>query len=233
MQLALLQNKFAPITKEIGFLECDLKPIAEAYHSWMAEILLPLEMRIEAKSIEGSFETALQNLLPLTVPTPCRFAFVPTKSNWTAYFDNSRRGTDSSGAMHVLSKRLNCRSIRAVHVLNTTPKNPSLEAKGHFGATIFEVFENGKAIRTLYAANDGGKWKFGQSGNVFSFEETNNYEAKKISERFTGEMLNNYLQHFGINFFEEDFYTSGKPAVLFSRHGKLPPNLKEFELENP
>jgi hypothetical protein len=226
----LLQNKFNPITKEVGFLECDIETTAAAYHSWTTEFLHPFKMRNEANDIKGNLETVLHNLLPRTTPTPCRFAFVPTKSNWTAYFDNSRLGTDSSGVIHVLTEKLNCRGIRAVYVLNTLPRKPSRETQGSFGAVIFEVYQNGKAVRTLYAANDGGKWKFGQSGAAFPFEEIQIYSAKKISERFTGKMLDDYLQSFGIMAFDENFYTlENRAAILFHRRGQLPANLKEVE----
>jgi hypothetical protein len=227
----LLQNKFDPITKEIGFLECDIDLVAAAYHSWTTEVLHPLEMSVEANSISGNLGTVLHHLIPRTTPTPCRFVFVPTKSNWTAYFDNSRLGTDSSGVINVLTEKLNCRGIRAVHVLNTLPRKPLKETRGRFGATIFEVYANGKAVRILYAANDGGKWKFGQSGAPFPFEETQNYNAKKISEKFTGVMLDNYLQQLGIKAFEDNFYTlENRSSVLFNRRGQLPPNLKEVFL---
>jgi hypothetical protein len=70
-----------------------------------------------------------------------------------------------------------------------------------------------------------------QSGDPFPFEETQNYNAKKISERFTGEMLDDYLQHLGIKAFEDNFYTlENRSSVLFNRRGQLPSNLKEISL---
>jgi len=227
----LLNDKFAPITKEIGFLECDLKSVATAYHLWMTEALRPYEMRIELDNIEGDLEIVLRNLLPLTTPIPCRFAFVPTQGAWTAYFDNGAQGTDSTGIVSVLSKKLNCSGLRVVFVSDTMLSRPSAETKGRFGATILEAYgSDGNSTRSIFAANDGGKWQFGQMGAAFPFEEMTKYDSKKIKDRFTGEMLESYLKNFGIAAFDEKFYAPkhSKPAILARKCGKLPQNLKEI-----
>ena len=136
----LFDNKFAPITKEIGFLECDVKSVCTAYELWETEILRPHEMRVELENVEGNFESILRKLLPLTTPIRTRLAFVPTQSAWTAYFDNGPRGTDATGIISVLAKKLNCRGIRTVFVQNTMPSRPSRETRGRYGATILEVY---------------------------------------------------------------------------------------------
>lgn len=231
----LLNNRLDPITKEIGFFECDLKSVVAAYGLWMTEVLRPYGMRIELENIEGNLETVLRNLLPLTIPIPCRFAFVPTQSAWTAYFDNSIHGTDSAGPVHVLAKKLNCRSVRAVLVPNTMPSRPARESKGRFGATMLELYgPDGKEIRVIYAANDGGKWRFGEHGSPFAFEEVEKYRAKRIRDRFTGEMLSNYLRNLGITAaFDETFYApqSAPPSILVKKKGELSLKLKEVSLK--
>jgi len=232
----LLDDRLAPITKEIGFFECDVKSVAAAYDLWITEVLRPLEMWIELNNIEDSLEVVLRKLLPLTIPTPRRFVFVPTQSAWTAYFDNSVHGTDSAGVVHVLAKKLNCRTIRAVHVQNTLPTRPSRESKGHFGATMFQLYgPDGKGIRSIYAANDGGTWKFGESGTPFAFEELEKYNSRRIRDRFTGEMLSSYLNNLGITeAFDETFYApkSGPPSILVETKGELPMNFREIPLNN-
>ena len=231
----LLNDKLAPITKEIGFFEYDVKSIAAAYDLWITEVLRPLEMWIELNNIEGSLEVVLRKLLPLTIPTPRRRVFVPTQSPWTAYFDNGAHGTDSAGVVHVLAKKLNCRTIRAVHVQNTMPSQPTRESKGHFGATMLELYgPDGKAIRTIYAANDGGTWRFGERGTPFAFEEVEKYNSKRIRDKFTKEMLSNYLKNLGITgAFDETFYAPNyaAPSILVETKGELPLNFKEVSLE--
>jgi hypothetical protein len=189
-------------------------------------------MRIELENVEGNLETVLRKLLPLTIPIRTRFAFVPTQSAWTAYFDNGKQGTDAAGLVKVLAEKLNCRGIRTVLTPNTMPSKPSRETLGRYGATMLEVYgPDRKPIRIIYAANDGGKWVFGESGASFAFEEVERYKAKKIRDRFTGEMLDNYLKHLGIAAFDENFYApSNTGSILARKHGKLPDNLQEVPL---
>jgi hypothetical protein len=228
----LFDDKYAPITSEIGFLECDLKLVCTAYELWETEILRPHEMQIELKNVEGNLESILQKLSPLTVPIPTRLAFVPTQSVWTAYFDNGPRGTDAAGLVKVLAEKLNCRGIRTVFAPNTMPSRPTGQPLERYGATILEVYgSDRKPIRIIYAANDGGKWVFGESGIPFPYEEVDRYKAKKIRDRFTGEMLDNYLNHLGISAFDEQFYApSNSSSILARKLGNLPSNLKEVPL---
>ena len=228
----LLDDKFAPITKGIGFIECDVKSVCEAYDLWMTEILHPHEMRIEMENVKGNLESVLRKLPPLTMPILTRFAFVPTQSAWTAYFDNGKLGTDAAGVVKVLADKLNCRGIRTVLTPNTMPSKPSRETLGRYGATMLEVYgPDRKPIRIIYAANDGGKWVFGESGVPFPFEEVERYKARIIRDRFTGEMLDNYLKHLGIVAFDETFYApSNTGSILARKHGKLPDNLQEVPL---
>jgi hypothetical protein len=228
----LFNNEFAPITKEIGYLECDLPFVCSAYESWETSILGPLGMNVELENVKVDFKSILRRLFPLTSPIRTRLAFVPTKSSWTAYFDNGPLGTDASGIISVLARKLNCRGVRAVFVPNTMPNNPTKETRGRYGATTLEVYGPGQTpIRTIYAVNDGGKWRFAANGTAFPFEETDSYNAKKISERFTGEMLNRYLKNLGIDAFSETFYAPlDAVTVIASKRGNLPPALKEIPL---
>lgn len=230
----LFDDKFAPITSEIGFLECDIKSVCAAYESWETEILRQFEMRIELESVEGNLESVIRKLFPLTTPIRTRLAFIPTQSAWTAYFDNGPQGTDAAGLVNVLAQKLNCRGIRAVLVPNTMPSKPSKEAHGRYGATMLEVYgSDRKPIRIIYAANDGGKWVFGESGVPFPFEEMAKYNEKKIRDKFTGEMLCGYLKNLGISAFDETFYApSNTGSTLVKKLGKLPDNLREVSSLN-
>jgi hypothetical protein len=85
--------------------------------------------------------------------------------------------------------------------------------------------------RSIYAANDGGRSKFGANGKPFDFEQLERYKAKQIRDRFTPEMLDEYLRHFGIRFFSPDFYNVPQPAYLIAKEGPCAVGLKEFSLE--
>jgi hypothetical protein len=152
---------------------------------------------------------------------PRRFAFVATHSRWTAFFSNGFLGTDAAGAMSVLAGRLGCKGMRVVSVDQTLPSKPARTDEGDYGSVQWEVYgKDGKTLRTIFSANDGGKWKFGESGVAFPFEEAEAYSLKSIRARFTEEMLSRYLKHFDAEPFCDKWYTN--TAMIVHRSG-VPP----------
>lgn len=88
------------------------------------------------------------------------------------------------------------------------------------------------AIRVIYAMNDGGPWEFGQFGEPLPFEDVERYQARRVRDRFTMEMLRDYLQELGIRAFDEDFYLPPEHnrAVLLKRTDLRLPNMKKYTL---
>ncbi len=230
----LLDDRFAPITSEIGFLETDSRSVAEAYLEWVQPIHAKRNVRHLRSEVNGSFAANLQSLLPLTSVERLRFLFLPTKSDWTAYFDNGWRGTDVYSAVSYLCQKLGCRGIRAVASDDINGSKGKLQ----YGATIFELYSPTtegctfiNTRRSIYAANDGGKWKFGADGEPQSFENLEQYQAKQIKSRFTREMLDSYLKSFGIEFFDPQFYEGEAPGQLVAKIGATANGLRSYSLE--
>ena len=87
------------------------------------------------------------------------------------------------------------------------------------------------SLRALSASNDGGRWVFDESGEPFAFEKPEHYKARRVRDRFTFELLKEYLGHLGLSPFQEDFYLpGGAPAWLVERKGPVLPFQKEFTL---
>lgn len=97
---------------------------------------------------------------------------------------------------------------------------------------ILEIEQAGNAKRHIYAANDGGSWKFGVSSEPMAFENVKQYEATKIRERFVPEILGEYLSNFGIHLFSSEFYETVLPAQLILKEGFVPKGSKEYFLED-
>ena len=57
-------------------------------------------------------------------------------------------------------------------------------------------------------------------GRPYAFEDVSHYSARRIKERFTGDVLIDYLNRLGVRPFEESFYVVSKesPAFLIHRH---------------
>jgi hypothetical protein len=231
MKGLLLDDRWAPVTSNMGFLETEAEHAARAFAAWQGGLLAHRGIAVEVRPVSGPLERALSALLPLTDTEVQRYIFMPTRSAWTAYVDNSWRGTDAASAMGYMSRTLGCRGMRVAAVPNTLSKG-----KGRYGIVALEVYgprqtEWRNILRTIYAANDGGRWVFGQSGQPFPFEQLEQYQARRVRDRFTFDMLEEYLHHLGLSPFEEDFYLpNGAPAWLVERKGPVLPNQKEYTL---
>jgi hypothetical protein len=196
--------------------------------AWENEVLARYGLSVSAQPLTGSLDDAVQRLFPLTLPVRTRFLFLSTESSWTAFLDNGIHGTDASGAMRVLGQRLHCQAMRVTCTRDTMPRPVTRTSKGSFGAVIWELYaENGDTRRSIFSANDGGTWKFGQSGEPFEFEQLTQYKRKRIRERFTEGLLEEYLRHFGIRLFSPEFYMprSHQENFLVTKTGALPSNL--------
>jgi hypothetical protein len=229
----LYDDKLAPMTSELGFLECDLDTVVTHYSEWTKE----LGKKRERTEVVGSLAELLGLLPPLGKSDEWRVLFTPTRGDWVAYFDNGWQGSQASARIGYLHSRLQCRGIRAVCVPHTL-RGRGRDARGRYGATMFEVFSPSADNilgyeRVICAMNDGGPWVFETHGNPYEFEDVEQYKARRVRDRFTPEMLREYLLQFGVDAFNEDFYvaTPEKPAVLFERTYPRYPDVEECTLE--
>jgi hypothetical protein len=229
MQGLLLNDRWAPVTSEMGFLEADAEHAARAFAAWQGGLLAPRGISVEVHPVAGPLEQALSTLLPLTSPEPRRHLFMPTRTAWTAYVENARWGTDAMSAMRYMTRTLGCRSLRVVAVPHTFREN-----KGRYGAMALAMYGPHQVhnyVRAVSALNDGGRWVFDQSGEPFPFEKLEQYQERRVRDRFTFDMLKEYLRHLGLSPFEEDFYLpQGAPAWLVEKTGPVAPTHKEYTL---
>jgi hypothetical protein len=184
------------------------------------------------RSVEEPLSTALSLLGPLTTLRR-RELLLSTKSPWTAYFDNSARGGDPFGTASQLALAMKCRSL-AVRCVPQTLKSERRDAVGTYGAVTFELFapEQREWLnyeRAIGVGNDGGRWLFRDEGKPLPFERTERYKARKIRDRFTPELLEEYCAALGIRLFDEHFY--GPHGVLVTVHDPLPNGHKAISLD--
>lgn len=150
-------------------------------------------VRLIRRELTSELPLKIETLLPLTSVEARRFLFVPTRSNWTAYFENGWRGNDAS-AVSYLSRTMHWRAIRAVYIPHTMRKTPTGE-RGRYGSTMLEVYAASSGSsplnvqRFISAANDGGPWRFDAGGEPMEFEQLDRYKATRIRDRFTPDML--------------------------------------------
>jgi hypothetical protein len=234
MKGLLLEDRWAPVTSTMGFLELGAEQAAQAFATWQRELMTPRGITVEVLPVSGTLEQALSSLLPLTDGETQRHLFIPTRSAWTAYVSNQCTGTDAASPMSYMARRLSIRCLRVVAVPHTLGKHQG----GRYGAVMLDVFgpeQPGKIhnyVRALEVANDGGRWVFEQEGEPFPFEQVEQYQARRVRDRFTFEMLKDYLRHLGLAPFEEDFYMPpGSRAWLIQKTGPFTTVGREYTLE--
>ena len=231
MKGLLLDDRWAPVTSEMGFLETDAEHAARSFAAWHRGLMERRGIAVAVHPIVGTLEQVLSALLPITTPEARRDLFIPTRSPWTAYVENGWGGTDASSAMAYMARTLGCRGLRVVAVPHTYRKG-----EGRYGSVMLEVYGPHQTawintVRVVSASNDGGPWVFHQFGEPFPFENLAQYQARRVRDRFTFDMLKDYLHHLGLSPFEESFYLpDGAPAWLVEKTGPVAPTHAEFTL---
>jgi hypothetical protein len=200
----LFNSRYAPLTNRIAFLNAPVDRVVKAHEIWVKSLMEPIPYKISALS--SNFESVLVKSLPYMYPW--KDIFLQTSSNWTAYYQN-QRPTDL--AMNI-SRILDTELIFA----EALPSSYGKKING-WGGGSFSYYKSDALIRHLMLS-DQDRWEFDIYGAPLSFEDTEKYKEKFARNRFTIEMLNHYLQEFGIDFFNENFYMpEGSQAYIIEQ----------------
>ena len=207
----LFSERLAPITTSMGFIESDISSVVEKFIGWQRNLQADRDSKssLEVTEVAGDLESVLRTILPFKKIQSNRFLFIPTDSQWTAYIGNRYRGTDPS-AIRYMSKLIGCRSLWMTAIPHTL-QDRGVPRIGRQGALIFELYgpedkDVSNMIRSIRLENNAGKWEFTAEGNPQPFEEPKKYRAEKISDRFSFDLLSQYLNSLGIFPFSSDYY---------------------------
>jgi len=237
-----LIKDFYPITRAVSAIQGEIEPVAKAAVSELDRFVVSLQSGVNADSLAGdmaqqegsgrppvvytlrqlhvkSLEDVFNLLLPLTLGT--KMVLLRTSNpDWTAYFDNSSRCKGYQSLMACLSVYLKTRTVHAYAQPKTIRKLPQGKMIGSWGAVLAYVY-NGQmqAERIVSLVNDAGPWHFDSMGEPYCFENTEKYNARKKTDRFTFEDLISFLQGFGLRPFNDDFYrvSLDQPIFLIER----------------
>jgi hypothetical protein len=219
-----VMQKWHPVTNDYGLVRAPLSEVVAALSAWHSSFGTNYSRSLICVSLDSAFTS----LLPLA-NSKMRKLFIQTKSDWTACFQNGIQGSDPFPAMSFLAQKHEWLAMR----ICATQENAVSPA------VIWEVYASalmgGDSLsyrRSIAAVNDGGRWTFDSSGKPFEFEQLDAYTRKRVRDRFTKDMLDEYLGTFGIRAFDDDFFdvSSIHPAILLQQttNGSSTP---EFSLE--
>lgn len=229
----LLNDEFAPLTYQVGFLETTLENALDVFLKWQSEIGREFDRQPRDERLAGSLQQALARLEPLTTP-PTKVLLMETGSQWTAFFDNGLRVSDPESPVGHLCTIIPCRGV-VVHCAPDRSQTKDHDALRIYGIVSLRMFASHQIgwlnqERAVVAMNDGGSWIFSADGIQQSFEESESYKARRIADRLTGEMLERYCKALGIELFDESFY--GMKAAVINTVQKLPPGAPVMSLKD-
>lgn len=223
----LLDDRFAPITSSIGYLRQDLDSAADALIRWRRELFTV----VESVQMMAALPECLPLLEPLTGGARPRELLVEVSGGWTAYFDCSLRGTDAVSTIGYLSERIGCQGLAVVTVPHTVHDRGT---GGQMGSVQFEMFgplrtDFMNSVRSISASFDGNRWVFHASGTEQWFENSDAYKSRRIRDRFTAQMIDDYAKALELDVFDPAAY--GPRAVLVSSNQVVPPSGSVMSLE--
>ena len=206
----LLDNRLAPLTFCWGFVEKPLAAVGECVNAWHKKNF----RSVHTESVDAPLAEALRKLEPLIEPRA--ELMLATDSRWTVYFGNGRRGGGAAFWLSYVCRVMSCRGI-AVTCSPSTRLTRDKNVKGVQGAVQFTlVAAEERAFlnfeRSIAVGNDCGSWDFVANGAPLPFEQTAQYSAQRVADRFTPEMLEAYCGEYGIRLFDPTFY--GPTGIL-------------------
>ncbi|MDR3198902.1 MAG: hypothetical protein LBU34_13635 [Planctomycetaceae bacterium] len=210
----LLDGYYYPVTKRYSFMATSFEDVVTEYWGWICNnpyFKNAQEYYLEPRFIDCSLREGLDILDPIGYN---QILFCETRSKWTACFvsDGSELGISS------MAYSLNCQGVEVTLIEDTYDRKTD---SGLHGCTRLRVIRDARRTkftdnteRLLYVSKlDGGRWGFCSLGEPYSFENVECYTNPKITERFTPQMLNTYLNAMGIDVLDENFYCYKKALI--------------------
>ena len=215
-------ERWHPVTHDMGLIQAPVDEVVAALRGRHSSLGMTYVRRDVVTSLA---------LPPLSAEMRRRL-FVATTAGWTACFQSDISGSDPFPATNELSTEL--LHVLGMRVCSTLPGT-------QWPATIWEVYapvELGGIPplcyrRSVSAANDGGRWVFDESGEPFPFEQLDQYMLPRKRDRFTRELLAEYLAEFDLDPFSDSFYrvSVDSPAVVLDNTTRWPEPAPEYTLD--
>jgi hypothetical protein len=215
--MTLLDDKYAPVTAQIGFLRVPLDEASKAFTVWRAEI----HGTAKVTPLSGGLVENVLHLEPLTAAVRPRELLIATGNpEWTAVLDCGTRRDDHIPPVGYLSRALKCQGLVlcSVPFSGPGPRSP-------YGGIQFSMFGPLRThflsyVRTNNLVQDGSPLRFDAPGTEQIFEETAASSPRRVTDRFTLQMLARYCAALGLRPFDEDFYPG--PSVLVASPQSAP-----------
>jgi hypothetical protein len=188
----------ARISDHIGFFCEPLERVAESMDAWLQKL-----WPYATDWFSASLAEALARLSPGNGTDEL---LMETQSPWVAIFNGS---SDPSSPVHYIATKMPCRGLLVDCTEDTYDAKTRQGQPGGVQMTISE----GPADSTIYATrraisatNQCGSWDWHEYGERLTFEQPEHYQARRVRDRFTAQLLEQYCAAMGIRVFDPSFY---------------------------
>jgi hypothetical protein len=178
-------------------------------------------------------ERAVRFLSEFTPPV-VRHALVELDSSWTLCLNNSLPNCSFADDGPSLAQRTGTRVFRVVDSPGRVWRRGDLKEVMSYEARVFEEYGlDGTTTKVISAMDDGGRWKWFVSGPRYPVEDTFDYAAKKLKDRFTSANLRSLLQHLGVSVVTAEVLMASAKIALLKQPGEAKPTVTWEELDDP
>lgn len=210
-----MKQLLPPITNTIGFVQHELVDTAINFAKWKRKIS---SQEFTMREVVGDFPDILNTMNPLQTPYT-KILLMRTLSPWTAIFFNESHGWGCREHLSAIAERVHTFGLHISY-------SPIMKAKTNdkmeeCGSIFFEVYgpenqgDNLNYVRFINLSYDYDRWDFSTWGDPLPFERIQYYKAKRKRDRFNVELLNEYMGHYGIKYFDPKFYMPNENDKAF------------------
>ncbi|HXT60534.1 MAG TPA: hypothetical protein VN699_17970 [Pirellulales bacterium] len=232
----LLDGKFWPATVSYGFYLLPLDELVAAFEKWWTTFgWLGPPPGFSVDRFDADLAGALQRMDPVgftSGPPQCygrrQVLLLETKSRWSAIFVGEYSGPQSE--IRHLARTIPCKAVHIVCVDDTYNAKRDI---GEYGSVQFLLrgpARDESQDRTIAAVRDTSGWEFQNNGALLPFEHPDRYKARRVKDRLTQELLEEYCIAMGIRPFDEDFY--GPRVALFYALNPIPPGYRPWTFDD-
>ncbi|MDO5728422.1 MAG: hypothetical protein Q4P71_02205 [Actinomycetaceae bacterium] len=224
----LFGGRYSPVLDYLGFLRLPARQAAKFLYDYYAD---PRHFsKFEMIPVTGGLEENLSLLEPFDGLILRRYLVTQTVNpQWSMIIGNhAPRGGGGPSKVRSLAEISKCEGL-SVDLVRPV-KNPET-GYGCLAACIFKYYPPNVPVRIsppcfVHVSDQGNhrvQWHFEHSKEYFEFEDVEGYKARVKTDRFNPVKALEYCRHFGLDPFNEDFYTNEAYVVSARSHSKDKP----------
>lgn len=195
----LIFRQARPATAAVGFIHADLQTVLKFVDAWKVP-----QGSLKPTRFRANLVDALTRLSPLS---GMKTLYIECRNGWTAVFRAEKEFKE--GEIAYPCRNIASDGIKATYLYSDDdPDNQ--RAKN--GAVMFSTYKGHATDFLNYARSVcliayEGRWSFEQGGEPQSYERLDLYQAKRARDRFSLEVLIEYLRAAGIDPCDPSFFT--------------------------